>query len=306
MFKCAYKDRYLLYADNYVENEQEDTSLGHINEAHELIYCASGSLSANIEGVLYTVNPGEILMMRDAEVHKVAPVNFPVEFHHIKFSPYYYYIFDPNYRICKPFTDRDLGMGCVISRDNLNGTLIENCLASIPTIPDTYMRRIEVFGVLTIILSEICRTYDHEAYSTHDSRSELLHAIITYINSHLEEDLNPDNIAATFYISRSQLDRIFKQNLGFTLWKYITFKRLIRARHLLHAGVANNEVARQCGFGDYSTFYKVYTKIFNTPPRAAQPNDTTDPLLKQFYKFDEAYSTIDTSLVQSPIFMTSK
>lgn len=306
MFKCVYKDTYLLYADNYVENEQEETSLGNINEAHELIYCTSGSLSANIEGVLYTVNPGEILMMRDAEVHKVIPVQFPVEFHHIQFSPYYYYIFDPNYRICKPFTERDLGMGCVISQDKLNGVLIENCLASIPTIPDAYMRRIAVFGVLTVLLSEICRTYDYQAYRMHDCRSELLHAIITYINEHLEEDLNPDHIASAFYISRSQLDRIFKQNLGFTLWKYVTFKRLIRARHLLHAGVANNEVARQCGFGDYSTFYKVYTKIFNTPPRAAQPNDTTDPLLKQFYQFDETCSTIDTPLAQSQIFMTSR
>ena len=131
-------------------------------------------------------------------------------------------------------------------------------------------------------------------FSPADSRSKLLRDIITSINDHLEDDLNPDGIAANLYISRSQLDRIFKQNLGFTLWKYVTFKRLIRARHLLHAGIANNEVARRCGFGDYSTFYKVYTKIFDTPPRAAQPNDTTDPLLKQFYKFDETCSTMDT------------
>ena len=41
MFKSAYKDRYLLYADNYVESAQEDTSLLNINEAHELVYCKS-------------------------------------------------------------------------------------------------------------------------------------------------------------------------------------------------------------------------------------------------------------------------
>lgn len=306
MLKSAYKDRYLLYADNYVESEQEDTSLLNINEAHELIYCKSGRLSANVEGVSYTVSPGEILITRDAEFHKITPLDFPTEFHHMEFSPYYYSIFDPDYRIYRPFTERELGMGCVIPRGKINGGFVESCFSCIAAVPNAYMRRIAVFGVLTTILSEINRVYDYENLDTRDSRSELLRDIITYINDHLEEDLNPDNIAATLYISRSQLDRIFKQHLGFTLWKYITFKRLIRARHLLHAGIANNEVARRCGFGDYSTFYKVYTRIFDTPPRAAQPNDTTDPLLKQFYQFDETCSTIDTPGEQSLMFQRIK
>ena len=306
MLKSAYKDKYLLYADNYVQNEQEDTSLLNINEAHELIYCKTGRLSASVEGVSYTVNPGEILITRDAEVHKVKPVALPTEFHHMEFSPYYYSIFDPDYRICRPFTERALGMGCVIPQNKLNGSFIESCFSCISVVSDTYMRRIAVFGALTMILSEINRVYDYENLDTHDNRSDLLRNIIAYISEHLEDDLNPDNIAAALYISRSQLDRIFKQSFGFTLWKYITFKRLIRARHLLHSGIANNEVARRCGFGDYSTFYKVYTKIFGTPPRAAQPNDTTDPLLKQFYQFDESCSMIDTPSEQSQMFQRIK
>lgn len=306
MLKSAYKDKYLLYADNYVQNEQEDTSLLNINEAHELIYCKTGCLSASVEGVAYTVNPGEILITRDAEVHRVKPAAFPTEFHHMEFSPFYYSIFDPDYRICRPFTERALGMSCVIPRDKLDGRFIESCFSCISAVPDTYMRRIAVFGALTMILSEINRVFDYENPVTHDNRCELLRHIVTHINEHLEDDLNPDNIAAVLYISRSQLDRIFKQNLGFTLWKYITFKRLIRARHLLHSGLANNEVARRCGFGDYSTFYKVYTKIFGTPPRAAQPNDTTDPLLKQFYQFDESCSMIATPSEQYQMFQRIK
>lgn len=306
MFKSAYKDRYLLYADNYVESAQEDTSLLNINEAHELVYCKSGRLSANVEGVSYIIGPGDILITRDAEVHKVEPIKFPAEFHHMEFSPFYYTIFDPDFRIYRPFTERDLGMGCVIPKGKIDSTFLESCFANIAAVPDTYMRRIAVFGALTIILSEINRVYEYNNTSTCDNRSEILRNIITYVNDHLDEDLNPDSIAANLYISRSQLDRIFKQHLGFTLWKYITFKRLIRARHLLHAGIANNEVARQCGFGDYSTFYKVYTKIYDTPPRAAQPNDTTDPLLKQFYKFDETCSTIESPSEQTRVLESVK
>jgi len=301
MFKSVYLDRYLFYADNYLETAQDGTSLTHINEAHEFIYCSAGRLSANVEGIHYDVGPGDILLLRDAEVHKIVPVEFPAEFHHMKFSPYYYYIFDEDYRIFRPFNDRVLGMDCLIPHDKLNQALIENSFACVAAVPDTYMRRIAVFGALTMLLSEINRVYDFDRPISHDSRNELLRDIITYVNDHLEEDLNPDSIAATLYISRSQLDRIFKQHLSFTLWKYITFKRLIRARHLLHAGIANNEVARRCGFGDYSTFYKVYTKTFDKPPRAAQPNDMTDPLLRQFYKFDSFCSTASTPGEQASI-----
>lgn len=288
-----YRDRYLFYGDEAVDSQEEETSLNNINEAHQLIRCASGQLSANVEGVTYTLHPGDLLLLRDAEVHKVVPTHSPTDFQHVQFSTYYFDLFDPDRRLCRPFTERPLGMRCLIPQDRETDTLIEACIRDIAETPDAYMRRLAVFGSLTTILCRICRLAADADPDAFDSRSGLLLDIINYINSHLEEDLNPDKIAATLYISRSQLDRIFKQNLGFTLWKYVTFKRLIRARHLLHAGVANNEVAHQCGFGDYSTFYKVYTRIFGTAPRAAHPTDTTDPLLKQFYQFDESSTIVN-------------
>ena len=306
MFKTVYRDSYLLYADEVMQDPQEDTFLHNINEAHELYYCKSGQLSANVEGLSYTVRPGEILLVRDAEVRKIEPAEFPAEFHHLHFSPYYFSIFDREGRLLSPFTERGLGMHCLIPRDKLQPEFLESCFACIAAVPDAYLRRIAVFGALTLILSKICNLYESEALDNSDSRSELLLNIINYINAHLDEELNPDKIASTLYISRSQLDRIFKQNLGFTLWKYITFKRLIRARHLLHSGMANNEVAHQCGFGDYSTFYKVYTRTFGTPPRAAHPNDTTDPLLRQFYQFDESCTTADSPTEQQRMIQRSR
>ena len=293
MLKTVYRDQYLFYADELVNSQEEDPSLHNINEAHELFYCKSGLLSANVEGVSYTVHPGEILLLRDAEVSRIRTALYPTEFCHLCFSPYYYSIFDRENRFLRPFMDRELGMRCLIPASVLNGAFLESCFDSIAAVDDAYLRRIAVFGALTMILTEINNVYEKQEPDTYDSRSELLLNIISYINNHLDEELNPDKIASVLYISRSQLDRIFKQNLGFTLWKYITFKRLIRARHLLHSGMANNEVAHQCGFGDYSTFYKVYTKTFDTPPRAAHPNDTTDPLLKQFYQYDETNTNID-------------
>lgn len=301
MLKSVYRDPYLFYADEEVNSPQEDPSLSNINEAHTLFYCESGLLNANVEGVAYTVHPGEILLVRDAEVYRITPAAYPTRFKRMHFSPFYYYIFDRDYRFLRPFQERELGINCLVPAGAVDPAFLESCFRAIDMVKDAYLRRITVFGALTMILSEINNAFEVDALTASDTRSELLLHIITYINDHLDEELNPDRIASVLYISRSQLDRIFKQNLGFTLWKYITYKRLIRARHLLHSGMANNEVAHQCGFGDYSTFYKVYTKTFGTPPRAAHPNDTTDPLLKQFYQFDESSTSIDAAAEQQRI-----
>ena len=301
MLMSVYRDSYLFYADEEVNSPQEDPALSNISEAHALFFCETGLLSANVEGVAYTVHPGEILIVRDAEVYRIEPAAYPTRFQRMYFSPFYYYIFDRDYRFLRPFQDRELGIGCLVPKGVVDPSFLKACFHAIDTAQDAYLRRITVFGALTMILSEINNAFPSRIPTDGDTRSELLLNIITYINDHLDEELNPDKIASVLYISRSQLDRIFKQNLGFTLWKYITFKRLIRARHLLHSGMANNEVAHQCGFGDYSTFYKVYTKTFGTPPRAAHPNDTTDPLLKQFYQFDESSTSIDAAAEQQRI-----
>ena len=113
--------------------------------------------------------------------------------------------------------------------------------------------------------------------------------ILDYINAHLAgEDLEPEALAARFYVSRSQLNRLIKNGTGFTLWNYITCKRLSHAFYLMQAGMSNKEAATASGFQDYSTFYKAYVRVKGFPPKDDRPNENYDPLLTNFYQVDES------------------
>ena len=69
---------------------------------------------------------------------------------------------------------------------------------------------------------------DTELYNT-----KILH-IMQYINSHLTDTLNIDTLANTFYISKYYMMRLFKTETGYTIGNYITYRRLLLARNLIH------------------------------------------------------------------------
>ena len=95
--------------------------------------------------------------------------------------------------------------------------------------------------------------------------------VAEYINAHLFAELSVRSLASRFYVSVSQLNRQFKQATGFAPWDYIVGKRLISARNLIRGGKPATTAFSECGFNDYSSFYRHYLKRFGVPPKADAP-----------------------------------
>lgn len=286
--RYGYKDRYVFFLNDLLERQTEEKPHTYIIEANGIIFCHTGKMQVLVEGTEYTMEPEDVLLVRDAESHAITILEYPCEYSKAYFSLHYFYVFDPQYRMIRPFADRPLGVNNLIRGSRINSALLRSCFQSIVQVPDVYMRRIAVMGALTMALSEINRVYDPAAVATCDTRPELTQKIINQINERFTGHLDPDEIAAGLYISRSQFDRIIKQATGVTLWHYVTTKRLIHARHLLHEGVMIKEAAARSGFSDYSTFYKAYIKWNDTPPKIERPNDESDPMLRHFYQPDDS------------------
>lgn len=66
-------------------------------------------------------------------------------------------------------------------------------------------------------------------------------------------------------MSPDYLMHLFKAETGMTAASYITTKRLQKARHLMQEGRALTEICYDCGFTNYSTFYRAW-KITTTRP----------------------------------------
>lgn len=98
------------------------------------------------------------------------------------------------------------------------------------------------------------------------ARDPIVSAALQIINSHLAEPLTLDRLAASCYVSKFHLVRLFRAYTGLTPHQYILSKRLQQARRLLAQGVPATRAAIQCGFEHYSGFYDAFKKHTGCTP----------------------------------------
>lgn len=94
------------------------------------------------------------------------------------------------------------------------------------------------------------------------SAESLVARAMAYIDTHYREKISVEAIARDLNVSKSLLSHYFKCELNVSVYRYVTEKRLAYANRLIRSGVPITEVSRICGYGDYSVFYRAYTKMF--------------------------------------------
>lgn len=103
-----------------------------------------------------------------------------------------------------------------------------------------------------------------------ENQQRIADAVMAYIKDHLCERFSLDALASALYLNKSYICRAFRTASGMTIGAYLTLQRLELASQLLHQGHSPSSAGRLCGFGDYSSFYRAYTKRFGHSPRAAR------------------------------------
>lgn len=105
-----------------------------------------------------------------------------------------------------------------------------------------------------------------ELKETDNYQSNLIRQITSYINRNIHRKMPIPEIAASCNVSASTLCHLFKQEMNIPIHKFIVKKRLVNAHQKILAGYPATEAALECGFQDYSGFYKQYKKMFGVSP----------------------------------------
>ena len=90
--------------------------------------------------------------------------------------------------------------------------------------------------------------------------------ICAYINENLTRPITLDTIASYMYMDKSYICRIFKRDMGMTINAYLTNRRIALAKRLINRDRRLKDVYRDCGFKDYSTFYRAFLKYSGMTP----------------------------------------
>lgn len=104
----------------------------------------------------------------------------------------------------------------------------------------------------------------------------LIPNIVQYIDSHLTEELTADVLAKEFSISRSYLQNMFSSEMKQGLKQYVMVRKVKAAQNEILNGTAVGDVALRYGFRDYSTFFRLYKKVFGISPSGVKQQRTLE------------------------------
>lgn len=125
-----------------------------------------------------------------------------------------------------------------------------------------------VLGNTLLILSYLQRVYaERTAGRIQAEKPELVDRVTAHIELHYGETITVADLSHHFFVSESTISHQFRQKMGVSLYRYITQRRLIAAKTLIHGNMPLDQVSRDVGFTDYSSFYRAFKQEFGISPR---------------------------------------
>ncbi len=228
----------------------------------EILCIFRGKGTFHVAGTGYPITDNCFIITRPGESHytELDP-SAPYERVVIYFSPALLDGIDPERTLLKPFFDREGGLrNQYIPEGKGPVKQIRKMLAG--------PQRLNIILGMIYLLQELNRLFLEEEHKP--VQQTLEQRIVRYINEHPQEQYTTESLCAQFNISRAPLYRRFKKATGASVGEYINSRRVLMAQQLLLDGQKPMDVCYQCGFQDYSTFYRAYRKYVGHSPSAEE------------------------------------
>ena len=102
--------------------------------------------------------------------------------------------------------------------------------------------------------------------------------IVSYIETHLDEDLSLDKIANALHYSKFYLARIFAEETGSTVYRYIQGRRLtLAARKLVETKQPIVEIAYEAQYDSQQAFTLAFKRVYECTPKVYRKNGVFYP-----------------------------
>ncbi len=248
-------------------------SKGHLHKHYEIYFFLEGDVTYFIEGSYYKLEPYDILIINDREIHN--PIFNSHSYYerivtniYTNTNPYFYY---NNYDFLYCFKHRNLGKNNLIPRNVVKDKNLysyfekifnyshDQSLEAKAMIDTTLMQ-------LLIELNDIYKKNVESFNYTLNTTYSKIQSIVNYINNHLETKITLQSLQDHFYISKYHLCHIFKESTGFTVQEYVMQKKIILAKELLFSGKTASQTSLELGFNDYSSFYRIFKEYVKMTP----------------------------------------
>lgn len=260
---------------------------------YKLFYFLTGDKKFHIDNFVYDVQPGDLFLVNPREWHYLSHIS------HAGQHERYVFFFYPDYlktistehsdltacfhrgteasachRLQLSFSDQKV-LEALLHKASTDITGQEGYFQE-NTTQESFGQELLDLGILLELLVKInrlmlsCGPLIESVFPPRDTQpflSKQVEEVLTYIDLHITEDLSLDHLSSRFFLSGSYLCRIFKNDTGTTIHKYITAKRITLAKDLLSQGYSVTDACNASGFRDYNGFLKSFVAEVGLPPK---------------------------------------
>lgn len=280
----AYQTRQEMHTKDYEIFYYSDVKLDkvslHHHDFYECFMFISGNVSYYIEGKTYVLKPGDIVLVNTTELHQLVVMDHSVPYERIVLWV------DKNFLNSLSTEQTDLS-ACFYTKKDSVIRLSLDLQQNIRTILHKLISIENYNGIGSDILFKayfidlfvqinMALQHNNIRQDADVKKSLMITEIIDYINNHLDEELTIDSLSEHVFLSKYHLLREFKKHSGTTIHKYIIQKKLILAKELILKGIPITDVFKQCGFGDYSNFFRAFKKEYGVTPKHFYTSYTQD------------------------------
>ncbi|MBR1820796.1 MAG: helix-turn-helix domain-containing protein [Clostridia bacterium] len=269
--------RQVMQQDDFEIFHRFDTAPGfitpHSHDFYEIFFPRTEGVTYIIDGHRYRLSPGMLVLIAPGQVHhsEVAEPGLVVERFVLWLNTSFVESLAgllPRFRNLSP---EDLKGRNLIVPDQETYELMIGLLFSLlhekqlNDMDSASLNRL-VVAQLLIHISRVRSSAPSGMSGRNAQRYKEIMGVYEYISTHLKDPLSVSELAEQFFMDKNTLTRQFKHVTGMTPAECIRRKRLDAAYMMISHGAGITESCHECGFTDYSAFYRAFRQVYGISP----------------------------------------
>lgn len=260
----SFRTKEFMFSDASVIPERIDA---HVHLYHEFLYFKNGEASYVAGSSTQQLTPGDIIVTKPHIVHAISfSGNSEYSRTFIQLSPGM--LSHIPHDLIRFVTGRSSKDSVIIPKTHANAYDLYSFfekglqLLSDRNKRNTYLAWL-LFLEFAVRINEVLEKELINSSQAHENA--IIGNIKRYLDSNFSRTVNLDELSREFFMNKYSLCHLFKSETGITISDYISLKRIAAVRQLLQDN-SLNEIYRQCGFNDYSAFYRTVKKYTGLKP----------------------------------------
>ena len=247
----------------------------HQHDFFELFLLLGDRIDDIVEGMRYSLSPGNVVLVAPGQMHRpdvAGPTRSIDRFVLWISTEYVRSITDAlpqlHYVLWGDMTGRNL-----IQPDDEAAAMFRHLLFALhredarPDADSSALARSIIAQLLIYCSRSIASRTDIAPHMAEQRYREIMRVYEHIVANLPDRDLTVGALAERFFMDKNTLTRQFKRQVGMTPGECIRRHRLEAVRRQIRRGAPMQQACAECGFSDYSAFYRAFRQAYGISPR---------------------------------------